>query len=218
MKKIIRFSIVCSAIITMFMCVSCYPGYRAHHHNDNEQRHGDRDHYEDHHWWMFPLFKWKITCFILYHHFKQRNWKTQKQKRRVLKIISRQRLIIQKQRSTIWMRWNIMKRAIARKLLTVPCLLLAITALPANSWAMRQSIMRICRSKRTISNVLRSLEYQIIRHENNFSFKILFVLFCFAKKEPKKATRKRYKTRFREELRLSFCATVVNSSGSLIGS
>ncbi len=48
MKKIIRLSIVFSAIVTMFMCVSCYPGYRARHHNDNEQHHGDRDRDRDH--------------------------------------------------------------------------------------------------------------------------------------------------------------------------
>jgi hypothetical protein len=49
MKKIIRFTIVFSAIVTMFMSVSCYPGYRARHHDDNEQHRGDRDRDGDHH-------------------------------------------------------------------------------------------------------------------------------------------------------------------------
>jgi len=53
----------------------------------------------------------------------------------------------------------------------------------------------------------------------------LFVLFCFAKKEQKKATENDYilplfagQAVFGEELRLSFSTTVVNSICALIGS
>jgi hypothetical protein len=46
---------------------------------------------------------------------------------------------------------------------------------------------------------------------------LLVVLFCFAKKVPKKAPRKRCTSRFREGASIDLCATVVNSSGSLMG-
>src|SRR5579871_3700616 len=42
------------------------------------------------------------------------------------------------------------------------------------------------------------------------------VLFCFAKKEPKKAIRKRCTARFRKELRLNFYRTLMKNICSLI--
>ena len=62
------------------------------------------------------------------------------------------------------------------------------------------------------------LIYSINRYRYYLCYSKLIVLFCFAKKVPKKATRKRLHPVFGKELRLSFCATVVNSSGSLMGS
>jgi hypothetical protein len=52
----------------------------------------------------------------------------------------------------------------------------------------------------------------------NVSFDSKYGLYFFAspKKCQRKATRKRYTSRFREGASIELCATVVNSSGSLM--
>jgi len=62
------------------------------------------------------------------------------------------------------------------------------------------------------------IEYQITGHENNCHSKYCLFFFASPKKNQKRRPENDVHRVFGKEHRLGFCATVLNSSGSLIGS